>query len=393
MTTAIGRLERGELGVRVALRDCELLEERSHNFVFRSSAHKTLVQVALMPWRTSLEPPELVAEDVERAIRALFERSWFETPLSELERNLGRTVPLGREHGFSPVVSCDRVSLPGGDGLSIVYRSSYRPGSEVVTGRLLVPVKEGTFELSVTAMDQMTGVREALALSTSSSGTTPPNFRQIVDDVERDADFPEHCLSRVRAEMRSVLATVEVTESALLPPQQRVSLPHSGVSVVPPPRFGLLSPGTLPMPARHASFSRVGFSVNEAPWLFEVLRLPYEGTEFEGSARAFYGSWARQGVIQKSLLLTPGPAMGSKRTLRASFEGALGDGSSLQSRARWIDRGGEAVMLAMNVEWASAEESAALVDSAAESIEWLTVPAPASQAPTPAPARPWWRFW
>jgi hypothetical protein len=384
-------LERGELGVRVGLRDCELVEEKSKSFAFRDSVHQTLVQLSLTPWRTVLEPPELVAQDVERATRALFERTWTEKPVSDLERALGQTQPLTRAPGFSPVVSCGRVTLPGGDALRVLYRSSYRPGLEVVTGRVLVPVNEGTFELAVTALDQATGERAAaLVLVASAAGPVPPNFHQIVDDEDRDATFPHHCLSRVRAQLRALVATVEVTGSALVPGQQRISLPDSGVSLVPPPRFGLLSAGALPMPASHATFTRVGFSVSEPPWLFEVRRDASKGTDLEGRARAFYASWASQGVVQKSLALTPAPALGSMRTLRASFEGALPDGSPLQSRARWIDRGDEAVMLALNVEWADETESATLVDSAAQSIEWLPGSTP---APPAAVARPWWRFW
>ncbi len=217
-----------------------------------------------------------------------------------------------------------------------------------------------------------------------------PKVRQRFDDVENDAAFPAHCLIRVRARLRTLLSTVEVLESSLVPSSQRVGLPHSGLSLVPPPRFGQLPQGALSLPAHHSLFTRVAHSVTEQPWLFEAARFQSGGLDLECRARAFYAAWAGQGVVQKSLTLTPAPALGANRSLRASFDGAHAEGAPLLSRARWIDRGDSAVMLSLSVAWADPDESVALVDAAAETIEWLTSAAP---SPAAAKARPWWRFW
>jgi hypothetical protein len=183
--------------------------------------------------------------------------------------------------------------------------------------------------------------------------------------------------------LRDLLATLEITRAATVPPRQRVALPSSGVSVIPPPRFSLLTQGVLPVAQSHATFTRVGHSVSELPWLFEVARVSLNGGDLEACCRAFYASWGRQGVRQESLEVTGAPSLGGQRTLRARLEGLLADGSHIRSRARWVERGSDAIMLSMSSEWTSPEESVPMLDEAAASLEWLSTDN----------ARPWWRFW
>ncbi|MGC4119448.1 MAG: hypothetical protein QM765_33750 [Myxococcales bacterium] len=146
--------------------------------------------------------------------------------------------------------------------LRTLHRMAYEHGLEVVMGHLLVPVRDGLFEVRVLAADQMTGYRESvLTILLDREGPKVwPRPQSAFDDPKYDERFAQHCLSRVRAGLRAVESgwslRVEAPPKPNLPAEVELIVP--GCALVPPPRF-VFTPAPLDGPPDAWRMERVSF--------------------------------------------------------------------------------------------------------------------------------------
>jgi hypothetical protein len=198
------------------------------------------------------------------------------------ESNFRENVPLQssmrprteEDPSWSPIIDVEYIDIACNDGgktsgLVIVHRTAYRPGEQVVMGRLCIPVRRGLFEVIVIAGEVGTGWREsAIIASNCRSGDENMTAERLqlllksykFDDAQYDMQFPSHCLSRVRAAMAWLINVSQLTVTAkpAVPAGQEVELKQLRCRVVPPKRF-IYSPNTHNPESNKQRFCRASF--------------------------------------------------------------------------------------------------------------------------------------
>lgn len=170
-------------------------------------------------------------------------------------------IPLTQEDpSWTPVIDLtyhDIQTIAGHTtpALSVVYRKCYEQGRQTIEGRFCLPLRNGLFEVVIEAKDKGVALREAsfVADLCGDKVLTTDLLRETLKSHAFDApvfddQFPDHCLSRVRAALTWLLTKSElvVTEPTAKPGASTTSdimLPHLGCMFQPPPRF-LLSANT-----------------------------------------------------------------------------------------------------------------------------------------------------
>lgn len=174
--------------------------------------------------------------------------------------------PITQEDpNWSPVINIEYKDLETTSktrtpALLIVYRKAYRPGEQIVVGRVCIPVRRGLIEIVVEAGDKGTAAREgALVIDMCKDNVMTTEMLQAMlksrefDATRHDDRFPFHCLSRVRRALHWLTqdARLIVTEPPARlesSPTAEVMLPHLGCTFRPPPRFlycpNLSNPGS-----------------------------------------------------------------------------------------------------------------------------------------------------
>lgn len=138
---------------------------------------------------------------------------------------------------WSAMIELEHCIVAGHAALRTVHRMIYTRGLEMVMGHLLFPTAHGLFEVRVMAMDRQTGWRESAVLV--ASGAKGLLTQAEYDAPERDAQFPQHALSRVRAALRTIRADWAIAITAPPPATvtASVALPHLACTLTAPPRF------------------------------------------------------------------------------------------------------------------------------------------------------------
>ncbi|NOK32932.1 hypothetical protein HMI49_06935 [Corallococcus exercitus] len=214
------------------------VERRAALFLFRSN-----LQIDLSP-----EHDELLALDIERHARDLFERHFHVHNRQQPAGGSGAKVPRTADPDWSPVVSIKRVRLGTCGALSVVHRMAYEPGMERVMGHLLIPLRSGLFEFRIVAVEQgPTGVRENVIFGEAAAKAgvkTDKELDQVLrsfnpDDPRHDSRFPQHPLSAVRSLLHLLAepGNIQVTEPALQLHAGEVRIPDIGCAMTPPPRY------------------------------------------------------------------------------------------------------------------------------------------------------------
>lgn len=177
----VHRLERGELGVRWRLDAAQVLEQSEQSARLQLPAHQVTLEL--------VHEPRRLADRDATARRAAIEH----------ERNLIASPPIEFE-----------VLDVGAEAWWLLRRRSYAPGDELVEGLMWVPIAAGLLTASLRARDRVTGYREATLALRHELPSTHVRLAQTIqaffDRPEHDAEFPEHCLSRVRRARQWVLA-------------------------------------------------------------------------------------------------------------------------------------------------------------------------------------------
>ncbi|WP_375758652.1 hypothetical protein [Corallococcus exercitus] len=214
------------------------LDRRAALFLFRFN-----LQLDLSP-----EHDELLALDIERHARDLFERNFHENHGQQPAGGGGAKVPRTADPAWSPVVSIKRIRLGTCGALSVVHRMAYEHGMEVVMGHLLIPLRSGLFEFRIVAAERgPTGVRESVIFGEEAAKAgvkTDEALDRVMksfnsDDPRHDSRFPQHPLSVVRSLLQLLAApgNIQVTEPALQLHAGEVRIPELGCAMTPPPRY------------------------------------------------------------------------------------------------------------------------------------------------------------
>lgn len=239
---------------------------------------------AAIVWRCSLSPfpldlgPEhetLLQVQIERSARQLFDQVWDSRHPSGADPGERRTA----DESWSPVIASDRVEVGGATALRVLHRLGYEPEYEHVSLKLMIPVRTGTLEIAAHAVDSMTGVREStISLTRSAEEALHHPGQAFFDDPARDADFPDHALTRARAAERWLLGEsgLRVLRPLLLAPRGLVALRAARCALVPPPRHLELPAAALGMPETMTNFARVDLDATD-PTLFEVWHVEDSG--------------------------------------------------------------------------------------------------------------------
>lgn len=166
-------------------------------------------QCARSPFQIDLTPLHRTSlrQDVDRAAVRAFDEMWAQRQSADGAATA--ESPRTADTSWSPLVEREIVEIGGATAFRVIHRLAYQPGSEYISGRLMIPVREGTVEIVCHAEDQLTGGRETalqLLLADPSSEDLPSHPGQaFFDDPAHDADFPEHALTRVRRAQRWLL--------------------------------------------------------------------------------------------------------------------------------------------------------------------------------------------
>jgi hypothetical protein len=202
---------------------------------------------------------------LERHARHMFDQLFAQTHDSS---STARTA----DASWSPLVDVEHHVIDGVPALRTVHRMQYERGREMVMGHLLVPLRDGLFEMRVLAVDTMTGFRESAMLIKRTSPDGPQFLTQPeYDDPANDELFPRHSLSRVRAALRTLRAEgdLRVLAKPAAPVAGEVTLRRLGCALVPPPRF-VHTPSDDGM---REKFGRVSFCGTDGVETFLVERM------------------------------------------------------------------------------------------------------------------------
>lgn len=219
--------------------------------------------------------------DLRRSLE-WYARSMFDDVFRQRDHMDGRSPPRTTDPSWSPLVDVEHLSIGGARALRTVHRMTYEPGSEIIMGHLLIPLRRGLFEARTVCGDQMTGYRESVLIDRR-MGERPPSSKEDIqrlmaglqqsdfDDPRHDDVFPQHSLSRTRAAIRWLCTESELHLTELPSPFEHgeVELSHLDCVLVPPPRFAYELPGG---PSQEGSFCRVSFCGTDGVELLHVKR-------------------------------------------------------------------------------------------------------------------------
>jgi hypothetical protein len=174
------------------------------------------------------------------------------------------------------------MTFCGVPALEVIHRLTYTAGDELIIGRIIIPLEQGTLYFSALRRGTMTGERESLlsiihAPSFNAGAHQPPQILQAeIDDPALDDRFPDHPLTVIRRALRWALTTpLDVTVTAPLPRDrdEMVELPNSGCTIRLPPRFRFCPQMAAAMDPSLTPFIRATVP-QTGSYTFDVWRLP-----------------------------------------------------------------------------------------------------------------------
>lgn len=295
----------GTYGVRFPTHPSwQVLSEGQHGFAALDPKRRGIWQAAFIPVGFDLDPAhdELLERTLHREANARFEEAFAEhlaergPATSPLDYDQPRTA---QGDGWTALVEWDRKEVSGGQVLTLIHRTLYVPGSELVRARILIPTILGVVDLCFAVAANQTGYREsALHMLAQRDGVEAS--RAFYDDRRWDPDFPDHPLSHARRVLRGALRELTILDGPR-PFEPLVELPEAESVVELPPRFRVVPPGYLPLAPALASLMRISLSV-ETHALAEVFKLngrldPRDRDGLEALAIHMAESWKNEGVL------------------------------------------------------------------------------------------------
>ncbi|MBS0151500.1 MAG: hypothetical protein JSR31_11215 [Nitrospira sp.] len=268
---------------------------------FRDATHRVDWYLEFSPLIVdlSIKQDEVLREDLRRDTIAVFE-SYFEmaktkSAVSPLEQgadldavtretvhNLLSLPRTKRDPSWSPVVSIERATISDVPVLVVIHRLTYGAGDELIIGRIMISLEQGTVYLSALRRADMTGVRESvLVITRQQPGEDGDPERSeisqaMIDDPSLDEGFPDHPLSAIRRALHWALTTplnLSIRTPLSSEPETPMTLPRSGCSVTPPPRFRVCPAMAAKMDSSLTPFVRATVPQGGS-YSFDVWRVP-----------------------------------------------------------------------------------------------------------------------
>lgn len=241
----LDRLASGSLGVTLAMPSSLQIEQQADDFANLTDQERAL------GWYLFFYPGHRM--DLEQPHYATLERDVRAHAVALFEAMRRRPPPEGMppppESPRHPLVSCERVELMTGVGLSVIHRMAYAPTNEIVMGHLLVPLRQGLFEARWIAPTKQTGMRESVLFAKAMAGgiegiaadTEPEEMMKLLtpDDSKYDELFPDNVLTKARRAAAWSREQVRVTQPGI-PIESDQSLETLGCDLQAPPRFALV---------------------------------------------------------------------------------------------------------------------------------------------------------
>lgn len=315
--------------------------------------------------------PASVADQAEAVVSA-----------AERIRALPRTR---REPTWSPVVSVERATFAEVPVLVVVHRLTYAPGDELIIGRIVIPLEQGTLYFGALRRANETGVRESvLSIINSSSSQDGGGIvsQAEIDSPALDEKFPDHPLSVIRRALRWALTTpLDITVMAPLPLEcdETVELPNVGCRLRIPPRFRFCPAIAAKMDRSLTPFTRA--TVPQAgSYAFDVWCVPsvkITGPDALARLRSFaeehVRGWRKEGdadfELESGECPLPDGRLGVKTFVRFCVDGHLN-----HAVANWFtDQDGTVFRLcAAGTVSRSREELTSVVDDS--TVTWRRLP-------------------
>lgn len=311
-------IKQGKLGVKFSIpTEFELKQSAPRGARYHDTAHQVLWHIKRFPWLLDIssDHDEILRRDIAEAARYLFQLFYNDHQKAASESI--ETPPRTDDPDWSPIIQVSYDTLDSTAVLSIIHRLSYRPGSEIIAGHVLIPMTHGMYVFSAYSSAEITGLKESiLADRLLSKHPVPRGKKDIeaalapldqkeIDNPDHDALFTNHPLSRVRAALRWFIGLEKPVLSITQPMPASISGPLElagvGVSIIPPPRY-LPTPQRINTAQNLVSFIRVGLP-DVHPRDFDIWRVPGESiTGFNRqkklikTANTIIQGWEREGA-------------------------------------------------------------------------------------------------
>ena len=268
---------------------------------FRDATHRVDWYLEFSPLIVDLSTrhDELLREDLRHDTITVFE-SYFamaqtESPIPPVEQgadldavtretvhNLLSLPRTKRDSNWSPVVSIERATISDVPVLVVIHRLTYSAGDELIIGRIVISLEQGTIYLSALRRADMTGVRESFLVITRQHTVEEGDAglseisQAMIDDPTLDERFPDHPLSAIRRALHWALTTpldVRIRTPLSSEPETPMTLPRSGCSITPPPRFRVCPAMAAKMDSSLTPFIRATVPQGGS-YGFDVWRVP-----------------------------------------------------------------------------------------------------------------------
>lgn len=268
---------------------------------FRDATHRVDWYLEFSPLIVDLSTrhDELLREDLRHDTITVFE-SYFamaqtESPIPPVEQgadldavtretvhNLLSLPRTKRDSNWSPVVSIERATISDVPVLVVIHRLTYSAGDELIIGRIVISLEQGTIYLSALRRADMTGVRESFLVITRQHTVEEGDAglseisQAMIDDPTLDERFPDHPLSAIRRALHWALTTpldLRIRTPLSSEPETPMTLPRSGCSITPPPRFRVCPAMAAKMDSSLTPFIRATVPQGGS-YGFDVWRVP-----------------------------------------------------------------------------------------------------------------------
>lgn len=268
---------------------------------FRDATHRVDWYLEFSPLIVDLSTrhDELLREDLRHDTITVFE-SYFamaqtESPIPPVEQgadldavtretvhNLLSLPRTKRDSNWSPVVSIERATISDVPVLVVIHRLTYSAGDELIIGRIVISLEQGTIYLSALRRADMTGVRESFLVITRQHTVEEGDAglseisQAMIDDPTLDERFPDHPLSAIRRALHWALTTpldLRIRTPLSPEPEAPITLPRSGCSITPPPRFRVCPAMAAKMDSSLTPFIRATVPQGGS-YGFDVWRVP-----------------------------------------------------------------------------------------------------------------------
>lgn len=338
-------------------------------------------------------------ENVERVARWDFEKYYHEANKDNDSPPEKRTA----DPKWSPVIEAKVIKIGEAKALKVIKRLAYQPSDEFISGHILIPTTDATYELTCHVRSNFTGTRESMLMAKHLSGQGDKNVEDdatfltqaFMDDPIHDLSFPEHPLSVVRVAQNTMIDEGIKVLKAYVETRESVALPHAGSIVTPPLGFVHAPAFTQMMSSSLAMFSKMNISPSMGQgglgsitvWKIPDYRLPKSNTYqvLEKYAVETQQAWEKEGALNVEVQSKQKVLKNDVTCVETYTKFEVGEAS--HSLAYWFIDEAYAVYridISGSPDLTSREEFEQLITEM--TISWKPMNVSGKE-------KPWWKFW